>query len=835
MSITKRLLIRTCAYAAIAVVIITAIAFYVFYRIEHQQYLASLSSNTAIATSEHGEFFRLARSTHQHANEAMRKRISYWDRSQSLEAVFDDYFPKQADGTRRSKPQIFDGELSSDGVYTYGIGAFLPPKNPYSKDEMVFALAALDVVRQFGESYHHKFDNFYFYTPDNLLIIFAPKRKDKLLYYRQSADPDFNFQDRSFARHVTVQQNPAREMRCTGLENIVYDVSGRKLTTGCQTPFDFNGKHTGAFGTSLLLDGWLKDAIEVDEQGAKPFIIDGDGEIIAHEFLLSREAGEKSGRSLSKQIGAEYLISEINRSGLSSGTIFVKQWDAIAAFSKFDGVDWFYVQTVGSAEVRAAALRASGIVAIVGFVILGIAILLSAYTIHQLIGIPIVQLTRDAQSELIDDRFTIYSKYQRDDEIGKLAQSFATRDRRYKALLNSLESKVANRTAELQKSKLEAEAANKAKSVFLASMSHEIRTPLNGIIGLSKALEETPLSAEQKDMLSAINHSGELLGALLNDILDLAKIESEKIDIIQKEFDLNDLVQSVASLYAALADQKDTKIRTIVAADEMKRFIGDPVRLRQVLANLCANAVKFTESGEIVIRVSEVSKDQSDLTRLEFNVSDTGVGMTQEETTRIFGAFVQGEQAATRNEGGTGLGLAITRKLVALMGGELRVKSEPGIGSDFSFSLAAKTVTRNHSFGGDASEKKIALAREDMKVLAAEDNDINQMVLRQILKAHTTNITFVQNGADALKAWESAEYDLILMDIQMPVMDGVAATKEIRKREMGQTRPKTPIIALTANAMGHQVEEYILSGMDSHVSKPIREFDLITAMNAVAA
>jgi signal transduction histidine kinase/ActR/RegA family two-component response regulator len=360
-----------------------------------------------------------------------------------------------------------------------------------------------------------------------------------------------------------------------------------------------------------------------------------------------------------------------------------------------------------------------------------------------------------------------------------------------------------------------AEAANRAKSAFLATMSHEIRTPLNGVLGMAQAMAADALSEVQRDRLKVIRESGEVLLAVLNDVLDLSKIEAGKLGLETIDFDLEDLARAALATFSSVAARKG--IDFAVDTDEAKGvYRGDPTRLRQILYNLVSNAVKFTEAGEVrmVARRNEGG--------LTVSVSDTGCGIPADRLGGLFDAFIQVDASTTRRHGGTGLGLAICRRLAELMGGDISVASTPGEGSVFTFNLPLTRVGE-----GRAATPDLVLDRDMLneaarvRILAAEDNKVNQLVLKTLLNQVGLDPVMVENGRQAAEAWATGEFDLILMDVQMPEMDGLTATRLIREQEAAARRRRTPIVALTANAMAHQVAEYVDAGMDDHIGKPI--------------
>jgi signal transduction histidine kinase/ActR/RegA family two-component response regulator len=387
--------------------------------------------------------------------------------------------------------------------------------------------------------------------------------------------------------------------------------------------------------------------------------------------------------------------------------------------------------------------------------------------------------------------------------------------------------------AEAQERGVAAEAANDAKSAFLATMSHEIRTPLNGVLGMAQAMAADHMSNLQRERLEVIRQSGEALLAILNDVLDLSKIEAGRFELEQVEFDLGDLMKGAHSAFTALANKKGLSFALNVEEPAKGVYLGDPTRVRQILYNLISNALKFTEHGEVRVIAAQVATDAGEA--LSLMVSDTGVGIAPDRVNALFEKFTQADASTTRRYGGTGLGLSICRELASLMGGEIKVESRYGDGSIFIVRLPLAKVGEALApqfAAPPAPSPQTEAALPRIRVLAAEDNSVNQLVLKTLLHQIGVDPHVVDDGAQAVEAWKSAPWDVILMDMQMPVMDGLTATRAIREAEAAMGRARTPIIALTANAMSHQIELCRAAGMDGHVAKPIESARLFAALEA---
>jgi signal transduction histidine kinase/CheY-like chemotaxis protein len=821
-SLTRKFLLGVGAMTVAITTLTAAAAFFAFQHELEQKEVQRLKDYVAERVQNEDRRFTNLTFVHRAAAVALGQRMRGLRPAQAAK-LFDQEFPLQPDGTRRSRSQAFDGLYTADGDYVFGVGAFISGGRQVSDRDKAMFVAAHEIVPHFGEAIRAGYDNFYFYTsPPTRLVMFGPDRPDHLMFYRHDAPADLDIGKEQMAQMVLPASNPKGLTRCTTLQRLLQDDKGERLATACATPVYLDGRFVGAFGSSIDLTGYFAQALANTIPNSSNLIVTGDGDLIAWPgFMTPARTSERTLAQYEQRLGLKALIARIRKNGGRHGVVDDGDHSHLVAYGLLTGPDWYFLITYPKAALAWSAARSAAWILALGLLAAAAETLMVVYLARRTLAEPLQRLANaaEAQEPGAFAAAAVADIGARNDELGLLARTLSAASARIDEVMASLEQRVRERTAQL-------EAANQEKSRFLANMSHELRTPLNGVVAVAEVLAAEQTEPRSREQAELIVSSARLLERVLSDILDFSKIEAGQMRLEFSEFDVETLTQRIASLHRAAAEAKGLELKWSVAPEAAGVYRGDPVRLTQIQSNLLSNAVKFTNSGEVELTVERAARG------LVFRVRDTGIGFDAETRGRLFQRFEQADASITRRFGGTGLGLAICRSLTELMGGRIDAQSTPGEGAAFSVMLPLERIAASSLPDADQTGTP-GHALRPLRILLAEDHPTNQRVVQMILEASGHELVIAGNGRAALEALETGRFDVVLMDMQMPEMDGLTATAALRALERTRGAEKTPVIMLTANALDEHVQAGRAAGADAHLSKPIRAAALMEAIGQV--
>lgn len=745
------------------------------------------------------------------------------------------YFPRAADGTHRSSDALWEGTFLQGAGFVFGSAGYMRADREFTPDRYRTFYAAFLTIAQHSVAADPKMDSLWFYTPDDDLVVYAPGRADNLEFYRRTSPPDFSPSTMPHSVVSTLEANPDAITRCTPLTRLAYMRDGEALSTGCQTPVREEGRQIGVFGTTLLMGDVFREAVlDLPVPTADLSMVSAQGDLIAHRnFLKSQDVSEDMLKETEAIIRPGMLVEHFRADGGQTGVLATNEgalFSALTGYYHMEIPDWYLVITIPQDTLFYQSIEQVSPIILL-FLVISIAIISLLVWYIRKYGIEPIRLLSDhfrlGRDAPEDDNLETAVLRFRQDEIGELARTLQQYKDTTEAHLRDLESVVADRTKELAN-------AYDAKSTFLTTLSHELRTPMNGIMGVAGALHRSGLTSQQTEMVNLIQKSSEILERQLSDVLDVSKVEAGKLQLEKAPFNLKEVMEELCSFHRHAAELNGLTLSLKTDASCDAYFMLDHIRLRQIIGNLISNSIKFTEQGEITVSVRANKRSGRDYEFL-FEVSDTGRGMDQTSLEQIFSPFVQPIRPVDGRPSGTGLGLTIARSLVELFGGSITADSMPDKGSHFSvlLPLVRCEVGISDTLPANADGK---IAKEELtqgtRVLLAEDHHVNQRVVQLILEPLGIDVEIVENGRLAVDAFQNNAFDLILMDVRMPELDGLSAVREIRKIEAEHKLARTPVLMLSANAMTSHTEESLAAGADAHVAKPITADKLVNAIKA---
>lgn len=818
---------------SLLLIIVSFAGYYYLQRSLEVRLIDRLEIATTASANKESELFRDIKQAHDQAAILFRQMLNA---PQEGSIKFEDLFTLKEDGSFRSKDALFDGIHLPGNRFIDGTGAIIPSTIEVDEEKERLLTSALLVSVQLGQAYYPELLSYYFFTPDSAVLIRAPSRENRLNFYRENAPHNFDIRNRELARVTSVEANPNREFRCTTLRPLLSDAFGNSWTTGCHTPVDIDGKHVGSFGSSVRLNKLLASGRESKFDGGDTMIISGDGKLIMHS-RLTRD-GEIDEQMLDIQASTNEDVKAIYADMLEN--LPATQWvslipelDAYVAAAKIDHLDGYFIFSYPRALIVEEAGAAGLNMLYLGAAALIIALITLTFTLRKTVTAPLHRLINRTE-QLALGQFKGGDNSKRSDaaaEIDALAKSTEKMAEELATMVASLEIKVAERTEAVEAARDEAERANAAKTDFLANMSHEIRTPLTGIIGMLELLSEQDLTEEAKNNLTLAQKSSGLLLALVNDILDISRLEAGKFSLQLSALDIRDAIQETAESLRLLASQKGLGLTFL---DHVKTPLWVKIDLkvtRQILINLVGNAIKFTQEGGVTIEFNAREIDDATVC-LQFDVVDTGAGMTQEESARVFDRFEQSGTSLSGEQIGAGLGLAIVKDLVTLLGGDITCLTAKGRGSRFSVSFPVVRLTNPPQ--PVATDNKVQVGDQPLKglaIIAVDDNAINRIIIGKTCETLGATIDLFESGNDMiahLSDNNAPDYSVMLLDLNMPGKNGFETLKAIRS--LATVAAKLPAIALTADAIDGTEEKVRTAGMEGYVTKPINASELAEAI-----
>jgi len=816
-SLARQVLSKTSLGVAFVIIASTTISYFYIFELLEKKTKQKLRQYVTERSQREEALFNLAQDNVEFVKKAYLKRLAATNQ-EDYSKQYEQFFIESPDGVTRNRPEYPFDEYAA---------LFLDDDLAVDAEIKQRVVIGFHLATDYGRAWNNRFPNLYFVGRENFSIGYWPS-----FNWPAEATADFDETEQEYFQISTPEHNPDRE---TVWSAVYLDPIADQWMVSVISPIYWQDEHMMSVGQDVPLNDLIVRTTNQTLEGTYNIIFREDGRLIAHPELR-KEISENEGELTMIETGSSnlqrvfQLVQNYEELPL---VINDEQGDQFLALTKLEGPDWYFVTVFPESILSKQASEIAIFVLLLGTGALVLEIIFLSRVLRRKITKPLAELTT-ATTEIASNNLAIKVDESKNNELGRLAASFNQMARQlqqsFQALEqanSNLEARVEKRTRELQEAKEAADRANQSKSEFLANMSHELRTPLNAILGMSEGLQDEifgDINEKQLQAYQVIERSGSHLLDLINDILDIAKIESGKVELNCAPTNLTKLCQSCLTLIKQQAFNKNIKVETKLPS-HLPTLVVDERRIRQVLINLLSNAVKFTpEGGQITL---EVSQQQSSLDTeegsnwVQITVADTGIGIAPADLEQLFQPFMQIDSALNRNYQGTGLGLALVKHLVELHEGQVSVTSEVGVGSRFTIELPCTDcgLTSTPQLPSHSDQTSASQEENSSLILLVDDNDANVITVSNYLQAKGYHLLVGKNGQEAVSLALSENPDLILMDIQMPGVDGIEAIQEIRRYP---NLVDMPIIALTALAMQGDRDRCLEAGANEYIAKPIR-------------